>query len=73
MAERHHPGTQPRPKMDTPVGLFGGTCSCGWRSHGLQSQPKAMVAAQAHADAQNAKIRGAIPSMVVLDETQDFR
>lgn len=54
-AKEHIPGTRPRPKMDTPVGLFGGICSCGWQSDGLQSRQQAMKSAEAHAAAKNPK------------------
>jgi hypothetical protein len=51
----HTPGAEPRAKMDTPTGLFGGVCSCGWRSTGLRgSEAKARGDAQQHVDARNA-------------------
>lgn len=49
----HVPTTTPRQKMDTPVGLFSGACSCGWRSTGLNNQPGALKDARQHADAKN--------------------
>jgi hypothetical protein len=51
----HIPGTVPRVKMDTPVGLFSGSCSCGWRSTGLGSQSSALKDATQHADAKTAQ------------------
>lgn len=51
----HVPGVAPRPKMDTPEGLFGGTCSCGWASTGLDTERGAMKSAQQHADRRNAQ------------------
>lgn len=50
----HRPSVAPKPKMDTPTGLFCGTCSCGWRSTGTDSESGAWVSAQQHADALNA-------------------
>lgn len=56
-AEPHVPDTQAKFKMDTPAGLFGGVCSCGWKSGGLQTQPQALKSAQAHAEAKNQAAR----------------
>ena len=49
----HVPGTKPRPKMDTPTGLFAGICSCGWISSGIESQSGALKSATQHANAKN--------------------
>ncbi len=47
---RHVPLVLPRPKMDTPAGLFGGGCVCGWRSTGLENETRARKSAQQHCD-----------------------
>jgi hypothetical protein len=49
----HIPQIVPRPKMDTPTGLFGGACSCGWVSDGLEPESGAFKSALQHADAKN--------------------
>lgn len=48
---KHAPLVVPRPKMDTPTGLFAGACVCGWVSDGLESESKAHRSAHQHVDA----------------------
>lgn len=42
-------------KMDTPTGLFTGTCTCGWESDALKSRMPALRTAEAHAGAKNSQ------------------
>ena len=49
----HWPSTEAANKMDTPIGLFRGVCSCGWRQVGVDSLRGAITAAAQHADAKN--------------------
>lgn len=55
MDENAHVPSEPKPiqKMDTPVGLFRGTCSCGWVSQGFGSIYQARRMAAQHAEAKN--------------------
>lgn len=46
----HIPSIVPKPKMDTPTGLFGGACSCGWHSDGIESESGARKSADQHAE-----------------------
>lgn len=48
---RHEPRIVPKPKMDTPTGLFAGACSCGWVSQGIELAAGAWRSAQQHAEA----------------------
>lgn len=48
----HIPGIRTAQKMDTPTGLYAGTCSCGW-SGGVNSKKGARVAAEQHARDKN--------------------
>lgn len=41
----------PRPKMDTPVGLFTWTCSCGKTSNMVGTERQAAQAGQHHKEA----------------------
>lgn len=50
---RHTPYAVHVPKMDTPVGLFAGGCTCGWRGNGLGSEKQAINDAKQHARAKN--------------------
>ena len=52
----HVPGTMPVPKMDTPLGMFAGTCSCGWQSEGLGSRVQALRNATQHAEMKNERV-----------------
>jgi len=43
--------------MDTPVGLFKGTCSCGWVSNGFGTEHQARKMSKDHVRASNDNAR----------------
>lgn len=49
----HQPGMQSVEKMDTPVGLWRGRCSCGWISQGVGSNAEALRSANEHCQTMN--------------------
>lgn len=52
----HMASVMPIKKMDTPDGLFKGTCSCSWVSEGIENEAGAKKAAREHADAKNTEL-----------------
>lgn len=50
---KHEPKIQSVVKMDMPVGLHRGGCSCGWLAGGIESENGAWKSARQHADAKN--------------------
>lgn len=69
--ESHVSKIEPRPKMDTPVGLFAGACSCGWKSAGLESERGAEASARQHCRDKNGE--GLITMAVIADRITRMR
>lgn len=53
----HMAGIRAASKMDTPTGLYVGTCTCSWTSTALD-EAHAKHAAREHADAKNEELTG---------------
>lgn len=64
----HVPGVEPIAKLDTPVGLYRGCCSCGWVSGGVESEAAATRSASQHAKA----LQGEEPMTDPEDERREM-
>lgn len=68
MSLDHQITAVPRPKMDTPTGLFTWACSCGRISNMIGSESDALRAGEAHAAA---KLAAARPPVAVVVEVEE--